>query len=56
MGESQGTYTHEVSPDYTPRFRKRWIIHFSVFIAESKTSVFSINIPDVFSGLRSLIS
>lgn len=34
------TYTHEVSPGCPPRFRKRWIIHFSVFIAESKTSIF----------------
>lgn len=49
------TYTHEVSPGCPPRLRKRWIIHFSVFIAESKTSIFS-NIPDLFRDLRRLIS
>lgn len=39
-GRVTQAYTHEVSRDGSPRFRKRWLMHLSVFIAETKTSTF----------------
>lgn len=40
-GRVKQAYTQAVSPDCSPSFKKRWLMHLSVFIAEPKTSTFS---------------